>query len=176
MMNPRQGGRTEMTENKERGTKRERGRGRKVFWIVVVAAGLLTMTHYSVGSMWHHHHGRRTVHAPSDVKERMVKNADRVLTKVGATLEQRARVNEIIEDLVPDLIELQKEKEELKIGIVGTLERGDIPPEAFEQARVSSVNLAEKAINRSFEAISAVSAVLTPDQRKELLKEWEPRG
>jgi hypothetical protein len=38
------------------------------------------------------------------------------------------------------------------------------------------VTLAEKAINRSFEAIVAVSAVLTPDQRRELLKEWDPRG
>lgn len=165
-----------MTENKERGTKRERGRGRKVFWIVVVAAGLLTMIHYSIGSLWHHHHGRHTVHAPAEVKERMVKKAERALSKVNATLEQRARVKEIIEDLVPDIIGLQKEKEELKIRIVKTLERGDIHPDAFKQARVSSVNLAEKAINRSFEAISAVSAVLTPDQRKELLKEWEPRG
>lgn len=165
-----------MTGIKARGTKRERGRGRKVFWIVVAAAGLLTMVHYSVGSMWHHHHGRHTVHSPSEVKDRMVKKADRALTEVNATIEQRARINEIIEGLVPDIIGLQKEREELKIRIVKTLERRDIPPDAFEQARVSSVNLAEKAINRSFEAIFAVSAVLTPDQRRELLKEWEPRG
>lgn len=165
-----------MTENKERGTKRERGRGRKAFWIVVVAAGLLTMIHYSVGSMRHHHNGRHTVHSLPAVMERMVKKADRALTKVNATPEQRARVNEIIDGLVPDIIGLQKEREELKIRIVKTLERGDIPPDAFEQARVSSVNLADKAINRSIEAIIAISAVLTPDQRKELLKEWEPRG
>lgn len=116
------------------------------------------------------------MHSLPAVMERMVKKADRALTKVNATPEQRARVNEIIDGLVPDIIGLQKEREELKIRIVKTLERGDIPPDAFEQARVSSVNLADKAINRSIEAIIAISAVLTPDQRKELLKEWEPRG
>ncbi|NNG47480.1 MAG: hypothetical protein HKM86_10265 [Deltaproteobacteria bacterium] len=165
-----------MAENKERGTKRERGRGRKVFWIVVVAAGLLTMVHYSVGSMRHHHHERHTVHSPSEVKGRMVKKTERALKKVNATSEQRARVNEIIDGLVPDIVGLQKEREELKIRIVSALERGDPLPEDLEQLRALSVILAEKAINRSFEAILAVSTVLTPDQREELLKEWEPRG
>jgi Spy/CpxP family protein refolding chaperone len=165
-----------MAENKERETKRERGRGRKVFWIVVVVAGLLTMVHYGLGSMRHHHHGRHTVHSPSDVKGRMVRKAERALKEVNATLEQRARINEIIDGLVPDIVGFQKEREELKIRIVKALERGDTSPDAFEQARASSVTLAEKAINRSFEAIVAVSAVLTPDQRRELLKEWDPRG
>lgn len=165
-----------MAENKERETKRERGRGRKVFWIVIAVAGLLTMFHYSDGSMRHHHHGKHTVQSPSDVKGRMVKKTERVLKKVNATSEQRARVNEIIDGLVPDIVEFQKEREELKIRIVKALERGDTPPEDLEQIRALSVSLAEKAINRSFEAILAVSDVLTPDQRKEFLKEWEPRG
>jgi Spy/CpxP family protein refolding chaperone len=165
-----------MAENRERETKRERGRGRKVFWIVVVAAGLLMMVHYSIGSMWHHHHGRHTVLSQTEMKERMGKKAERALKEVNATPEQRARVNEIIDGLVPDIVGFQKEREELKIRIAKALERGDIPPDALEQARVSSVTLAEKAINRSFEAIVAVSDVLTPDQRRELLKEWEQRG
>jgi hypothetical protein len=80
-----------MAENKERETKRERGRGRKVFWIVVVVAGLLTMVHYGLGSMRHHHHGRHTVHSPSDVKGRMVRKAERALKEVNATLEQREK-------------------------------------------------------------------------------------
>jgi Spy/CpxP family protein refolding chaperone len=106
----------------------------------------------------------------------MVRKAERALKEVNATLEQRARINEIIDGLVPDIVGFQKEREELKIRIVKALERGDTSPDAFEQARASSVTLAEKAINRSFEAIVAVSAVLTPDQRRELLKEWDPRG
>jgi hypothetical protein len=102
----------------------------------------------------------------------MVKKTDRALKEINATLEQRARVNEIIDGLVPDVVGFQKEKEELKIRIVRALERGEPQPEDIEQARASSVRLAEKAINRSFEAILAVSAVMTPDQRRELLKAW----
>jgi Spy/CpxP family protein refolding chaperone len=165
-----------MAENRERETKRERGRGRKVFWIVIVVASLLTVVHYSVGSMLHHHHGKHAEQSPSDVKERMVKKAERALQEVNATPEQRARVNEIIDGLVPDIVGFQKERGELKIRIVKTLEREDVPSEDLEQARALSVRLAEKAINRSFEAIVAVSAVLTPDQRRELMKAWEPRG
>lgn len=165
-----------MAENKERETKRERGRGRKVFWIVVVVASLLAVVRYSNGSMWHHHHERHTVHSTSDVKERMVKKADRALNEVNATSEQRARVNDIIDGLVPEIVGFQKEREELKIRILKALEREDMTPEDLEQVRALSVSLAKKAINRSFEAILAVSDVLTPDQRKELLKEWEPRG
>jgi predicted transcriptional regulator len=165
-----------MAENKERETKRERGRGRKVFWIVVVVASLLTVVRYSNGSMWHHHNERHTMHSTSDVKERMVKKADRALNEVNATSEQRARVNDIIDGLVPEIVGFQKEREELKIRILKALEREDMTPEDLEQVQALSVSLAKKAINRSFEAILAVSDVLTPDQRKELLKEWEPRG
>ncbi len=165
-----------MAENKERETKRERGRGRKVFWIVVVVASLLTVVRYSNGTMWHHHHERHTVRSASDVKERMVKKADRALNEVNANSEQRARVNDIIDGLVPEIVGFQKEREELKIRILKALEREDMTPEDLEQVRALSVRLAEKAINRSFEAILAVSDVLTPDQRKELLKEWEQRG
>ena len=97
------------------------------------------------------------------------------LRKVDATDAQRTQVNTILDDLAPDLFQLQSEHQALQTQIIQVLGADEINPDEVAEIQTASVSLSERAFSRSIDSLLQVSAVLSPVQRKELLGAWRGR-
>ena len=150
---------------------RVRGRGRRAFWGLLLIGGAVLLLSYLTGCAGHS--GHRGDHSPAAMLEKIDRGADWVLHKGDATQEQRARVHVVLDDLKPDLLKYHNEHRKLVGQFVHAIEAEPISQADLDQVRTAGLNLAEQAFNRSFDAMVKAAAVLTPEQRKELIASWK---
>jgi Spy/CpxP family protein refolding chaperone len=155
---------------------RTQGRGRKVFWVLVLGAVLIAgvgvvqgFGHDRAGSR----HGRdlATLAPPEQLADRI----DHLLDRLDATDVQRARINALVDELTPELVELAAQRDALRDQVVAALAADELTSSRTEtlQKEVSeqSAQLAQRALVITFE----IAAELTPEQRAELTERWEQR-
>lgn len=151
-------------------THRERGRGRKLFWGALLIVGVLILT--GALARGGRHHRRVAELPPEELFARMHQATDWALNTVDATDEQRTRIKAILDELAPDLVTFGSERQALRIRFTKAVQADQVSPDEVEEIRIASLNLAERAINRSLDLLLKVSEVFTPEQRKDLAHAW----
>lgn len=146
---------------------RARGRGRRLFWGLLLTAGALVVGIALSGCARHHRHP-----SADEVLSRLDRGASWLSWKVGATDEQREQIQAILGELRPDEMRFHAEREALTNRVLAAIEAGHASPDELAQIRQAGVDLSNEAMSRSFETILKASEVLTPEQRKELVALW----
>jgi Spy/CpxP family protein refolding chaperone len=115
-------------------------------------------------------HGRFQHSTPEEAREHMSAGAEWVLRYVGASDEQRAEVDAILEQSIGDLFGLKAEHERNRDALIALLHQPEIDRDALEQIRVSEIDLADRASQQALDAFVDLAQVLTPEQRAELIE------
>ncbi len=156
-----------------------------VFAVGAIGGGTLVMATDAwshggrwMGSMGHHGwgHGGRAGESkgrhgdPDRWKEHMQDHAlfwlDRM---VDVTDEQGEAIREIVGQAAGELAGAMGEHRELRHAWITELERADLDPEGLEALRARHVALADRKSRKALEAVLQVGAVLTAEQRSEIV-------
>ena len=182
-----------MTENTQRhaetdtGSGRNDGKRRARGWIMAVmllglgaAGGALTTVALDAGAhggwggghrMFRHGHATD----PAQAIERVQHASAWALGSVDATDEQREQVDAILAGAVNDLFPLRAEHRAGRRDLIAELSRPEIDRSRLEQIRTEQLALADKATARLLDATVAVSEVLDPEQRQQLVAKLAKR-
>jgi Spy/CpxP family protein refolding chaperone len=117
-----------------------------------------------------HHDG-----SESEMRERAHDVATLVLEHVDASTEQAARIEQILDPLVPDLVALRPERQALMAELQGVLGAADVDPVRVEELRKKALALAERASARGAKALVEAAQVLDQEQRAKLIRHWQRR-
>ena len=158
-----------------------------VFAVGAIGGGTLVMatdawSHGArwMGSMGHHgwgHGGRGggpKGHRgdPEQFREHMQDRALFALDRmVDLTDEQRESIRGIVGEVAGELAGAMEEHRELRLAWITELERADLDAGGLETLRAKHLALADRKSRKALEAVLAVGAVLTPEQRSELVSE-----
>lgn len=149
---------------------RIRGRGRQVFWVIVLIGVAAVLTTYVTGCTDSHRHQRGFF--TETVPHRIHDKVDWALTQVDATDEQREKVAVLLKDLDSDAARWQEERQALKDRFMQALQAEQVNQNDLATIKSAGVTLADEALGRTVDATLKVSEVLTPKQRKELVAKW----
>lgn len=105
---------------------------------------------------------------PEAMKERAEFAADWALTRVGATEEQRSRIQAIISSAMDDLADARLKHRGHRAEFVDALQQPALDRAKLESLRRAELELAEAASSRMVQAIAEAAEVLTPEQRAQL--------
>ncbi|MFQ5859775.1 MAG: Spy/CpxP family protein refolding chaperone [Anaerolineae bacterium] len=162
-----------MSEIKKEETKQCRGRGRKLFWGVALIAGVLIGASFFAG--YGRHRWYRGELTEEELLHRMSRGTAWALSRVDATEEQRAQIDAILAELAPDMRKLRNARRALMDQFIQAVEADKVSPDELVRIQTTGLSLAERAFRRSADVVVKVSAVLTPEQRKELTEAWGHR-
>lgn len=141
-----------------------------------LTAGTLTLT-VLLGACGRSHYARdRAGLSPEKMEERLSKVFHRALSRVDATREQQTKVDAMLRQLSPKVLQLQKERKGLRDQLVGALEADKVSREQLLEIKSASLALAARVIDRSIEVVLELSDALTPEQRKKLIEAWKKRS
>ena len=167
-------------EGPSRHGRRRRARG----WIVALGlialgatGGVFTTLAVDAGAHggWHHGyrmHGRGFAADPERTIERLQRASAWALGSVDATDEQRDRVDAILATVVNDLHPLRDEHFDHHRDLIAALARPQVDLDSLESVRAAEVALVDKASARLLDAAVAISEVLDPEQRRQLMEKY----
>lgn len=112
---------------------------------------------------------------PAAMAERLEFGAEFMLTKIGASDQQRAEVRDILRGAVTDLAPLGQQHRANRDAMRATLGAPTIDKAGLDKLRVAELKLADQASSRIQRAVLAAAEVLTPEQRRTLLERIEER-
>ena len=101
------------------------------------------------------------------------KRAAYVLDELKATDQQKASINQILDDNMPTFSALQEEKGKIHNEMQAAAETGDFSE--LEGIRKRGIDLADRATQQGLGVMKQVSDVLTPVQRQEVIKHFRNR-
>ncbi len=148
---------------------RRKGRGRKAFWMVLGIVFLVSL-------FWAIDGPRRepgrlfSDSTPSD------RRLDRVLDALDVDTQQRGILLPILRRFQSELAQIRAEEVALRIDFSDALESGTLRTEDISRLQSAAAGLSETAIASAFQLMVDSWEVLTPQQRAEVLRHWEPRG
>jgi periplasmic protein CpxP/Spy len=119
---------------------------------------------------------RHAMHDPAAVAERMEFASDWMLSRIGASEEQKTRVRAIVKQAVADLAPLRSQHLQRRQQLRDALVQPAIDRDAVNRLRQEELQLADQASARIQEAVLAAAEVLTPEQRKALLDRMHRHG
>ncbi len=166
-----------MNAKTKRQIRRERGRGRRLFWGMVL---IITVASFmAVANGFGRDHGRSgsgrvhgsTFENPGELREGL----ERVLDHLDATDEQRTALRTLVDELSPELAALADGKEAIRNRLVAALSAEIVDTEDFAAARAEGTALAERAVGMTIDATLRLAQILTPEQRAELVEYWSKR-
>ena len=117
-----------------------------------------------------HHDG-----SESEMREHAHDVAELVLEHVDASTEQEARIEQLIDPLVPDLVALRPERQALVAELQAVLGAPAIDPLRVEELRKKALALADRASARAAQALVDAAQVLDQGQRAKLIRHWQRR-
>lgn len=149
---------------------RERGRGRKTFWITIGSAVLIGI----VVATWSPRHSQ---FGPSRAHSTVAEwNVESLLDAINATEEQRGVLQPALERARTEAQQIVVAERELRADLLAALEATELDSGEVSRLRTSAVQLSESAIDTVLESTVEVWSALTPDQRAEVLRHWKRRG
>jgi Spy/CpxP family protein refolding chaperone len=160
-----------MTNDKDGNRLSSRRRGLWVGLTLMAVAGVTALSAAQAhgfpggGGGWRHGGG-----GPGEFMQGRIQ---RMLDKVGATDAQKAHIKAIWDGVRPELKALHEQKAGLRKQIAQTVAAPTIDTAKVEQLRQQSVQLVDKTSVVLTRGLVATAAVLTPDQRKQVLAEME---
>jgi periplasmic protein CpxP/Spy len=136
------------------------------------AGGFAIGAHKGSAFFWHAMGpGKLTPEQTAAMVERRV---NRVLSRVDANEEQKAKVDAIAKAAVADLVKLGLPGEG-RSKFVALLRSDKVEPDAIEALRAEQSAKWDAASKRIAQAVAEAAAVLTPEQRRELTEPWARR-
>ncbi len=130
----------------------------------ILAAGIVA------GCARHRLEGAAT---PEEFRSRFDRVTQRVLKKVDATEDQKAKIKPIADDLAAALYGFRQERRAIRSRLIDAFEADRVDPGEVAKIREDAVALADRASKRVTEAMVRASAVLSPEQRRKLLERWK---
>jgi Spy/CpxP family protein refolding chaperone len=129
-------------------------------------AGFAAGTHKAAAMFWY---GMREMnHNPGHVAEHVQWRVNRILSRVDASEEQKAKVNVIAKSAVTDLSALGIAPWETRSKFLALVRADKIEPESFEALRAEQTAKWDAASKRIVQALVEAAQVLTPEQRRQL--------
>jgi Spy/CpxP family protein refolding chaperone len=145
-------------------------------WVGVLALAVAGFLGFAAGkvysSPWLHHWG----FGPPDAQEItyfVQHRVDKALSKVNATQEQRDKADAIVKAAVNDVYALKKDPAARRDKVVAILKADTVDRAALEEIRAERLDAAGVASKRIVQAVADIAEVLKPEQRRELLADWE---
>jgi Spy/CpxP family protein refolding chaperone len=133
---------------------------------VALAAGSFAAGHFGGG------HGRLGFFRhenPEEAREHVALAADWILTRVDATEDQKGEAKRIVAEAFDELMPLVQEHRSGDEALVEEMTRTNLDPEAIERLRQDQVDLFDRASRKLSASFTELAAVLTPEQRAELV-------
>lgn len=128
---------------------------------------------------WAHggHHGRDrgAMTDPAKMDEKIEAVVKRMLSRVDATEEQRAKVSAIAKQAATELRGLRSQQRELRAKGLELLGATSVDRGAIEALRAEQMKLADEASKRMSTALADTAEVLTPEQRTKLAQAIKER-
>lgn len=146
---------------------RERGRGRKAFWIIIGSAVLIGI----VVATWIPRHGHFGAYKAQPAVAEW--NVESLLDAVGVTEEQRGELQPALERARTEARQIVASKRELRAGVLAALEAPELDSTEVARLRASAIQLSGSAVDTVFESTVDVWSALTPEQRAEVLRHWK---
>ena len=159
---------------------RQRGRGRKTFWIalalglaVIVIGARRGSDRYDRGSGY-----REAGHQGLAVRdiEQLVADNGKWLERAGLSDEQIEEITEVLERAAPELQALQAERVRLGRELASALASSADDLDHIDELRRQANELSARAIDQSFYVAVDLAEVLTPEQRGELAGHWRKKS
>lgn len=150
-------------------THRERGRGRKTFWIVVGALVVVG----SVYAFWAAPHAaprRSSNYVASEWPIASIANA------IDLDEQQEEALRSVLERTRTAVEDLERGEGELRDQLLVVLGSDEIDPAAMASLRSSAVELSASAIDTVLDATAEIWPELTPEQRGAVLRHWQGRA
>ena len=126
----------------------------------------------------HHHGGSRHgagPMSPERVDARIDRMAERLVSSVDGSPEQKQKVSEIAKAAAKDLRELRKQGRDLRRQGMELLKAPTIDRVAIESLRTQQMSVADAISKRLATAFADAAEVLTPEQRAKLATELKER-
>ncbi|MCA3180625.1 MAG: Spy/CpxP family protein refolding chaperone [Burkholderiaceae bacterium] len=166
------------TETSPRGPRRPSFLRRwRVAGLVAVAAGALALGACSYGGHrgWHDGpmSGQMDPERAARFAERM---ADRVVSAIDGTPEQKQRIQGIAQAAMTDLVPLREQARAARRDGIALLSAATIDRGAIEALRAKQMGLADGASKRLAQAMADTAEVLTPEQRTKLAERMQNRA
>ncbi len=120
------------------------------------------------------HHGWRQMDPQARV-DRMEYLLNRMLSRVKASDEQKAKADAVVRQAFADLRPIQEQRREGRKAVIALLASPSIDARAVEAQRAEQQKLADAASRRMTQALVDVAQILTPEQRAELAKRMSMR-
>jgi periplasmic protein CpxP/Spy len=130
--------------------------------VVGFAAG----AHKASAMLWYGMHAMR--HNPERLAEHVQWRVNRILSRAGASEEQKGKAGVIAKSAVTDLAALGIAPWETRSKFLSLFRADKIEPEAFESLRAEQAAKWEAASKRIVQALVETAQVLTPEQRRQL--------
>ncbi len=131
--------------------------------LLATGAGVFAHAQEGGGPRCHGMHGRM---GPEAMRERADFMADRLLSKVDATADQKSRVKGILAGAIDDLEKLRAAHQANRDAAIAALSAETIDRDRLEVLRSAEMVLASNASERITRALADAAEVLTPAQRK----------
>jgi Spy/CpxP family protein refolding chaperone len=163
---------------------RRNTRVRKVL-IGGAAASLLGIgalaAHAEPGSLMHahmggHHRGSGFAGDPAEMADHMLVRIDHMLSRIGASEDQKTRIKAIAKSAVTDLAPLRKQQWDLRKQMHDAFAAPTIDKAKLAELHKQQTQLFEKTSARMHEAMIAGAEILTPEQRKAMAERMGRRG
>jgi Spy/CpxP family protein refolding chaperone len=158
---------------------REKGKGKRAFWILAGILGVLALL--GAGRGFGHDHGAdrpgRDRHDEFSVEklQQHLEEGSQWLERYGVTAAQQDQLATIVAELTPAAESLKAEQKLVSEDLARALESEVISPEEIDRLRQASLQLTEKAVEMGFDALLDATQVLTPEQRADLVRHWRSK-
>jgi Spy/CpxP family protein refolding chaperone len=158
--------------------------GRRSPWVRRLAIGALLVGLGTVsgfvaakahGPVWMFHGMGHRGFDPALAGKRVEHRVDRVLSHIDATQEQKDKVGGILKSAMTDIAGLGVHPLEAREKFAELLRADKVDPAAIETLRAEQVSKIDAASKRVAQAMTEAAAVLTPEQRRELIDRWQKR-
>jgi Spy/CpxP family protein refolding chaperone len=154
-------------------TYRNRGRGRRAFWILIMLAIIVVVLSTTSGCLHSNQRGGTYFNDPE--RQLTEKQVDRALSYVEASDTQRVKIKAIIKESEPDLRNYREQNQVLHVKLVDALLTETLDPGELAKLRKEVVALTDDVLNESLALMIDISYQLTPDQRATLINKWQQR-
>lgn len=104
--------------------------------------------------------------APAELAEHVARMSEHIYAEVGATAEQKARLDPIFDQAAGDLAGMHAHMREGHERVLQLLTQDTIDRDALERLRADHLHAADEASRRIVQLVADVAEVLTPAQRR----------